>query len=98
MLFTLFAQSDFTWQQAFNYGLPTVLLLLVSLAFWRIALWAKAEVVKPIVTAHVRMMNTFSDQMPKQTEAIAGLKRSVDSLNGQIRDLCKHSQTSHDVP
>ena len=93
----LFAQSDFTWQEAFNYGLPTVLLLMGSLALWRGAIWFRNEVVKPVVAAHVRMMNTFSEHMPKQTEAMAGLKQSVDKLNAGIINLCRYNQEHHHV-
>lgn len=92
----MFAQ-EIGWQQAFNYGLPTVLLLLGCLGLWRVAQWARSEVVKPMVTAHVNTMNTFAEQMPRQTEAISGLKNSVDTLNTRIANLCQdHRSDSHD--
>lgn len=80
------------WKEIFNYGLPTALLFIVGLAIWRVMVWAKAKVVEPVVDAHVRMMNTFSDQMPKQTSAIEKIEHGIDTLNQRLAKVCQHCE------
>lgn len=84
--------DEFTWQEAFNYGLPTVLLIFGCIALWRAAIWARTKVVEPVVEAHVKTMNTFSAEMPKQTAELREMKACMQKLSGDLSNICHHEK------
>ena len=58
------------FRDLFNYGVPTGILLLLLFAGWRLLDWTKHEIVVPVVKAHLTLVATLQDHVPKQTDAI----------------------------
>lgn len=53
------------WKDAFNYGLPTVLLSVLVWAIYKMSLYIKSKIVEPIVDSHLLLMKTLQDELPK---------------------------------
>jgi hypothetical protein len=68
----------------FNYGVPTGLLCVLMFGLWKIVLWAKKDVVKPVLDSHLKLIKTLNDHIPKQTEQ---LEKQTDILNGHTKLL-----------
>jgi hypothetical protein len=59
------------WRELFNYGLPTAMLSVMTYGLWKVAVWARVKVVEPVVTAHLRLIQTMQDTIP-QLMLVAG--------------------------
>ena len=71
----------------FNYGVPTTLLVSLGWFVVRVALWARDNVAQPVVKAHLELIATLREHVPKQTAAVeeqTGMLRRRDALFEQI--------------
>lgn len=69
----------------FNYGVPTGILLFLLFALWRVTLWVKAEVVQPTVAAHLTLIRTIQEHLPKQTNAIEDQSVEMSKQTKEIK-------------
>lgn len=53
------------FRDLFNYGVPTGVLLLLLYALWRMILWGREEVAKPVVKSHLDLISTLQSAIPK---------------------------------
>lgn len=77
------------WQQIINYGLPMVLMSVGAVALWRIALWIKSKIVEPFVDRHLHLINTLTEELPKQREEMQKVKAALDEINHNLMEILK---------
>ncbi len=53
------------WKDALNYGLPAVLLYYLLMELRKVILWAKTDVVTPMVAAHLELVTTLRTAVPE---------------------------------
>lgn len=66
------------WKEAFNYGLPTVILSVLVWALWRMILWAKTSVAEPVVAAHLKLVATLQESIPVQNAKLDLVAKKAD--------------------
>jgi len=52
-----------------RYGIPLVLLLVLGAGIWRVLTWVAANVVTPIVAAHVKFLEGVQGEIHKMAQA-----------------------------
>ena len=63
------------WRDWFNYGLPTAMLAVLIYGLirclkqlWELAVWTRENVVVPVVKAHLALMETLTNTVPRLEE------------------------------
>lgn len=72
------------WKDAFNYGLPSLLLFILFIGLWRLAIWSRQHIVEPIVKNHLKLIDTLNEHVPRQTEKIS---KVGDAISVQTKML-----------
>ena len=67
------------WQNLFNFGVPTAILLILLWGIWKIITWAKLVVVEPVVGSHLKLIDSLNEHLPKQTSSIEKLVKESET-------------------
>ena len=85
------------WKELVNYGLPTVLLAAFLWGTWKTTIWARENVVKPILAAHLSLIETLQTSLPehdRQLKTVAAAAASVAVKNGEQLDKIQRTLES----
>lgn len=89
------------WKEAFNYGLPTVLLLFVLGGLWKIIVWGKTSVVEPLLKSHLELIETLKESLPitnqKLGEIVETTRESCVCQEKQMRDIAESAKAAADT-
>ncbi len=61
-----------------------VILGLVGIGLWRMAIWVRDEILKPAAAAHLELIKSLKEHIPKQTEAIDSQTKEIRSQTTAI--------------
>jgi hypothetical protein len=83
--------DDVAVKDLFNYGVPTGLLLLTMFGLWRMLLWAKTNVVEPVVRSHLALITSLTENVPRQSEKLTRVADAASAValkqEQQLREI-----------
>ncbi len=74
--------------KAFDYGVPTGLLVMAAVGAVWLCRWLRAEVVRPLVASHLGLVNALQAELPRQTDE---LREQTRVLNRIEKNGCGHA-------
>lgn len=77
------------FKDAFNYGLPTVLLFALIVGLWKMILWAKTAVVEPVVTSHLSLIKALQEELEAMVQASGRMAESSKRREDKMNEVAK---------
>jgi len=77
MTWMLFAEADF-WGELLKQGWTTMVLAGFAYGVWKVIEWARDNVATPVVKAHLELLNTLREAVPRQHETMLETKGQLE--------------------
>ena len=66
------------WVQLLDrFGLPTAFLIVITWILWQAVRWSAKNVVEPLVSTHMRVINSLQESMERQTSTMEEVKDAI---------------------
>lgn len=72
----------------FNYGVPTGILVMLLWGIWKLSVWLRDNIAQPVVKAHLSLIATLQEHLPRQTDAIDA---QTKMMKGQMETTERHT-------
>ena len=69
---------------ATQLGVPVACMAVMSMAVWRVCVWAGTHIAMPLVDAHIHFLKTVEMELHRQTEAYNVQSVILQEMNGKL--------------